>query len=1643
MDRPTLYLECEQCGMKFETLDQLNVHKSKFCAGSDYADYNKLQRILNHATKEKKETPLNLDRAIGNSSHFLATANKKQGYSAMNLAVINQDIIDKQQEFNSKVKKLSDREDLLRNELDRINKNTKGDESELLQIMSDIEEKRTAEVRAIKEKELVSRALKDLDRRNLNALEYQKKMQMKNLDEERNNLKKKETELFQELQRMQARLLDDEAAIKAEKDKINMNTVTIKDVNQELAEKRLEELSNIRGKEVAAIKEKKELLEIEKEKNESEMRQVQKGDLGRKNNSGIKAGSSIMGPIAPLNLEDRRNLPEEVVRQNQKWKDDFDRLNLMKKNYDDYVKNEPGYDVKPGPGDFKPKFTEEMSNMLGFYDGNLKPTQKARVLEYIKDDLETKDPSGPRPQKPQTRLEDPLINSPAKYNSAKFKLSSEPHQPYSQKPIEDPDNLYSPQVFAKYQQESRNNYNSINPPANLPKPQSSGNMAPKFQAPTRPIEDIFGRSDRNNPQSHTPDIRSAYPQNPYQYNPYQAYNPYFPYYPDPYQSSPTVNPETEKLKTQLQKLKKKLKSQNTEGYNPRALEEALNSENGDLGGYSMLPEEKVIENLLSQERQDLKLLSALPPDSDLYKAKMNHFKEMSQVRTRMEASLQELVLQRMRRNINHEEALRDKRLAEEMWKDDQRKMQVANKFAPREEPSADYNPVKGLFIAWDMLTGIPQRYRRTQVAYGVYERGETRMDPRLVVPVVNEEDPNNPLALKCTFKDIHDIKKLPPQSQIIAVLEIQGIDPYGKVSNNGWTVLELFSTLKKVQEGYWRLPVYSPPTLTNIQLQDLMMQALLPNAFLYLRIFASDNASKFPLIAEMNNYRIPRIHAREVFLEANPPENVNRSGVRTGDRSIVNQTGNSRAPSNAGNMRKVSAGTNGIWVRLESLQRFQSRSHLKFRISVLYGASLAVDDRGGFCKWVTEPISLQNADVSVQESYRLSLEGSRVNTLQNTNPDSAITINKQGQFLKDFIRHMEQNNWNDELVMLIEVMERNPRKLSMVEGGLSSAVDDYFVVAWTLYGLVDLGKKIMNFGTIEINLYRPPVPEPLHDLDGIRQHPATLKLTIQDITAGMASGLNNIRPSSVIEPFLENLQPQYDDGKLFQKGDGIDIYVDGARFLPDNSSCTKIVVKAFASSLESIGQAVGGLSDLNSPAFSPVYGFRTEFRTPIFDPTTTLVISIITLDTAHNELRLLGYSAINLFMHKYRKNQPTEANEQDFILNAGAFQLPIYCQEPFRRVPFTLQTFTSMELIPCATLLVRIRDAPKAQQGVKVLSIKNVDKSELYVRGVIVPAPKYEQRAYNTSYCMPTPVERAIYLERAKRPSPTVKNSTEKMMEALGYRLDLNDDQMMDWIDEKLNIDPRTPMIDMKFFSKYSPKLGFKISIDAVHHMPKNSPHVVLFSLNPPGGFYSQSVISQDIQVSDKYDWNSSLETPVFLDGFHTYKNIQFNPYLHLVIDLRAVDIEDKVLVPVAWTILPVFYEDGYVKSGIFQVPFFVGPVPANLLPDISSNPPWEYILKAATKAGGPQFLEPISVILRIVDSQREGHFSKAMDLNRIDYSYIPPQLLPKFSYNGAAYQRNQDGANLRKMIPKNISAANFEKIVHEIVVSDLDLPHL
>jgi hypothetical protein len=96
----------------------------------------------------------------------------------------------------------------------------------------------------------------------------------------------------------------------------------------------------------------------------------------------------------------------------------------------------------------------------------------------------------------------------------------------------------------------------------------------------------------------------------------------------------------------------------------------------------------------------------------------------------------------------------------------------------------------------------------------------------------------------------------------------------------------------------------------------------------------------------------------------------------------------------------------------------------------------------------------------------------------------------------------------------------------------------------------------------------------------------------------------------------------------------VDFYIDGARFLPDNVSATKVIARAIGANLEKVGPAKGGLPDLSSSVYSPVYGFRMEFRSPVFDPTTTIVVSLETIDSKHNDVRVVGYAAINMFLHK-------------------------------------------------------------------------------------------------------------------------------------------------------------------------------------------------------------------------------------------------------------------------------------------------------------------------------------------------------------------------------------------------------------------------
>lgn len=67
---------------------------------------------------------------------------------------------------------------------------------------------------------------------------------------------------------------------------------------------------------------------------------------------------------------------------------------------------------------------------------------------------------------------------------------------------------------------------------------------------------------------------------------------------------------------------------------------------------------------------------------------------------------------------------------------------------------------------------------------------------------------------------------------------------------------------------------------------------------------------------------------------------------------------------------------------------------------------------------------------------------------------------------------------------------------------------------------------------------------------------------------------------------------QYDDVR-FQQGNGIDFYVDGARFINENSTYSRCIFRAFTIDQYRVVNATKGLADLDiSRGRHPFFGFR-------------------------------------------------------------------------------------------------------------------------------------------------------------------------------------------------------------------------------------------------------------------------------------------------------------------------------------------------------------------------------------------------------------------------------------------------------------------
>jgi hypothetical protein len=142
--------------------------------------------------------------------------------------------------------------------------------------------------------------------------------------------------------------------------------------------------------------------------------------------------------------------------------------------------------------------------------------------------------------------------------------------------------------------------------------------------------------------------------------------------------------------------------------------------------------------------------------------------------------------------------------------------------------------------------------------------------------------------------------------------------------------------------------------------------------------------------------------------------------------------------------------------------------------------------------------------------------------------------------------------------------------------------------------------------------------------------------------------------------------------QLWKSGDGFDIYVDSGRYFPANCTASKVTARMYNSKTKQLGEIYNGVeafTDTHSDVFFPQYKYFIQNREFNGDGTSMIFFKIYTIDSVTGEMKIIGGSAINIFVDQETREQPTNRNG-DFYLNEGAHQLSIYHELPELKSPF-------------------------------------------------------------------------------------------------------------------------------------------------------------------------------------------------------------------------------------------------------------------------------------------------------------------------------------------------------------------------------------
>nr|XP_042700972.1 coiled-coil domain-containing protein 17 isoform X2 [Chrysemys picta bellii] len=920
---------------------------------------------------------------------------------------------------------------------------------------------------------------------------------------------------------------------------------------------------------------------------------------------------------------------------------------------------------------------------------------------------------------------------------------------------------------------------------------------------------------------------------------------------------------------------------------------------------------------------------------------------------------------------------------------------------------APYDPATGFVIFYDFLLGLDPTFFQVCLVAGLYRDGQEMGKPTPLPVAYCQMGQSPPYVVDgqrgngAILSAKQPVPRVRPSMSIALVMELQasgGFDAYGqeiqRLASRGWAKINLFDQLHQLISGRWKIPVRLLPVQPGLTTEQLNGIPQAGKTELYLRVVNARDA-------DMQS--MAEIDPGNAAMYQYPPTVSSRTAPPAG--SLPTQHPFHPAPTSLylsdppytgfvdpppiqeqRVQHKTSQRRGGAALRGGKLTEAQER-----RVQPQQGEPRNDDDAGKRLGFIIDRVKGAPLGDGVLRLTGYHQKTGQVISTRNSGMTCYATPVRSNIKLGYFIFGEQEVNFLDLLPQ--EDMILIVRFYHWPSGGVATTPwdqgsggqqlllgTDAWLAAWAILRLTKpagsdvatkggLGAVTWNTGPHDLTLYHGPVP-PAHTLSVLpeeRQHKGFEPYGSASVRLHLFSDKKPEQPFPPESP-VPLSQPQdwpwaafihhtreTPASEPFSATDGFDLYIDGARFLPDAVTVTRVAGRIFDSHYHQVGPDISTAIDLSSNIFEPLYNYRVEIRNPPVPPSATLLLKLYSLDRFSSKLVLIGWAALNLFVESGTHRAPAADSQGIQVsLNEGAHQLRLYHSGPATDQLFSVGALTSAgRYVPCASLLVRLLKAP-VDSSHQTLQRSMVPQGDWVRLGLFQPRPDYSDGIYYSDSVVPTAGERCLYSAMGNRSAVLVREIVPQLVGNEGPELN-TDAEISTWIKEKLTrtMDCSPQPFNLTYVSRYLPTYGIKFAVDGAKNLPWSGLTVAHFCFNPPGAFYfGRPWLKYDRPVFvEELDLDSYQRWPVWLDGFKSFPQRIYNEYLTVIIHLYEVLVNPEPDTPgkkaatrpvprgimrkegerlryalgsEAWAVLQVF-SSGYCNTDVYQLPLYQG----------------------------------------------------------------------------------------------------------------------